>query len=204
MSGNPDNPCMNPEPHKAGTLPCCAGIIFNTGPTTAVTGLVKSSAGATTDASNPPSAHPTTPSTKPLTRDELREKIVTLRHERDAHQMDEPEYVDAIMAAVDAWADRRADKRVEEARIEGAQFNWICQKDVCGAYNPYDCRQCRVCGAERPKIYSQQELDAAMEEARKQLGDQIEDAIAEFGDQVPLVFTCIEQIIHGDGEQNVR
>lgn len=34
--------------------------------------------------------------------DKLREKIVALKHIRDYHLMDEPEYVDAIMQAVKA------------------------------------------------------------------------------------------------------
>lgn len=40
-------------------------------------------------------------------------------------------------------------------------------------------------------------------QARSTLGDQVEATIVEFSDQVPLVFTCIEQVIHGGGEKNV-
>lgn len=41
------------------------------------------------------------------------------------------------------------------------QFNWICTPDECRAYNPYDCRQCRVCGSPRPQLYTKAEVEAA-------------------------------------------
>lgn len=54
-----------------------------------------------------------------------------------------------------------------------------------------------------------QRIEEYVREAEKRgwdnLAKQIEDDIAEFGDQVPLIFTIIEQTIHGDGErENVR
>jgi len=41
-------------------------------------------------------------------------------------------------------------------------------------------------------------------EVLESLGNQVEDCINEFGDQVPLVFTCIMEIFRGDSEKDVR
>jgi hypothetical protein len=64
-----------------------------------------------------------------------------------------------------------------EAVGKVSRFNWICQKDVCGNYNPYDCHRCRVCGKERPTIYLQPEVDAITAEARREALDMFEHRI---------------------------
>jgi ribosomal protein L40E len=70
---------------------------------------------------------------------------------------------------------------------EVAQFNWICQPDVCGAYNPYDCRRCRVCGKERPGIYTQIELDAAVKAADRRTLETIASLLNGDASQVEVV-----------------
>lgn len=54
-----------------------------------------------------------------------------------------------------------------------AQFNWICQPKVCGAYNPYDARMCRVCGSQRPRLFTEQEVEQRCNAARIFLCDNI-------------------------------
>jgi ribosomal protein L40E len=112
-----------------------------------------------------PDAHP-----QPIVGDdELRKKVEYAIWKFDSNYTPErggtlaintkiPVVTDEIMSLVQA--------HTEAAVKEIAQFNWICQPDVCGAYNPYDCRRCRVCGKERPAIYTQIELDVAVREAR--------------------------------------
>jgi hypothetical protein len=72
------------------------------------------------------------------------------------------EHTEIVKSPVFAQAKAALQSYVEREIAKVAQFNWICQKDVCGAYNPYDCRQCRVCGKARPKIYTEDELQAAL------------------------------------------
>lgn len=71
------------------------------------------------------------------------------------------------------------------------------------------CNHCGLCDVSEDLIkvcnaYAERMVVEAEKRGRDNLASQIEDTIAEFGDQVPLVFTCIEQVIHGDGEREAQ